>query len=136
MGDTCGTLRSMSIENEPHYRISASELASWLERQDEGSWWSVDGDPLLMGEVDLPCPAAKLADVIRAVGMDLLILAGGDAKGGTVSSADLDRIALTEDDGNRVFAMRWVNSSTDWVLVEDRDAARVGLAYLRRAAGS
>jgi hypothetical protein len=33
----------MSLRDEPHYRISSSELAAWLEAQGTDRWWSVDG---------------------------------------------------------------------------------------------
>jgi hypothetical protein len=64
----------MGTQDEPHFEIPASELAAWLERQGRDSWWSVDGDPLLMGRVRLPCAAEDLARAIREIGEPLLVL--------------------------------------------------------------
>jgi uncharacterized protein (DUF433 family) len=134
-----GILGPMSIKEEPHYTIDAGELATWLERQGADLWWSVDGDPLLMGDVSLPCPAPDLADAIRRINRPLLVLCDEPgANGETIVAADLDRVALKDNEGNRVLTMSWANGAREqeWVLLGDRDAARVGSSVLRRAAGS
>src|SRR5579862_5803212 len=33
------------IRGGPHYQVSSTDLAAWLE--DQGRWWNVAGDPLL-----------------------------------------------------------------------------------------
>ena len=44
----------MRIADSPHYLVQAGQLASWIEAQGEGTWWRVDGDPLLMSRTDVP----------------------------------------------------------------------------------
>ena len=34
------------------FDLTADELAKWIERQGDASWWSVDGDPLLYGNTE------------------------------------------------------------------------------------
>lgn len=129
----------MSIKEEPHYTIAAADLATWLEGQGTDLWWSVDGDPLLMGEVSFPCPAPELASTIRKIDRPLLILCDEEgANGRAVVAADLDRVAPKDEEGNRVLTLSWANGDLEreWVLVGDRDAARVGSSILRRATGS
>jgi hypothetical protein len=131
-------LTAMSIKDEPHYTISASELADWVEAKGAGSWWSVDGDPLLMGEVPFPCPAKQLATALRRITKPLLVLSGEpDADGRNILAADLDRVALRDSGEDRVLTLSWAGSDADgeWVLVEDRDAARIGSLVPRHATG-
>jgi len=131
-------LSAMSIKDEPHYTISASELAAWIEGKGPDSWWSVDGDPFLMGEVSFPCPAQQLAGALRRIAKPLLVLcAETDANGRNIMAAELDRIALRDSDESRALTLTWAGSDLEdeWVLVEDKDAARVGSSFLRHAAG-
>lgn len=128
----------MPIKDEPHYTINASELADWLESQGSGLWWSVDGDPLLMGDVSFPCPAPDLANAIRKVDKPLLVLCDeAGANGQTIVAADLDRVAMKDGEGNRVLTLSWANGARarEWVLVGDREAARVGLSVMHHATG-
>jgi hypothetical protein len=53
----------MSIRDRPHYVIKPAELAKWLDRHTD-NWWIVDGDPLLGGVVDFPCPSDELTEVL------------------------------------------------------------------------
>ena len=121
----------MAIQDEPHYELPARELSAWLDRQGQGSWWSVDGDPLLMGRVSFPCAAEDLAKAVRLIGQPLLVLdkdRGGDGR--LIAAADLDRLAEVEESGDRVFALCWKHRAPrpEWLLVEDRAAARVAHA--------
>jgi hypothetical protein len=129
----------MSIKDEPHYTIDAVELAAWLEGQGNELWWSVDGDPVLMGDVSFPCPAPDLARAIRKINKPLLVL-GDDAgaNGRTIVAADLDRVATDDAEGNRVLTLSWANGAVEreWVLAGDRDAARVGSSVLQHATGN
>src|SRR4051812_17217616 len=63
----------MSLRDEPHYRIAASELAAWLEAQGTDRWWNGDGDPLLTGRVSFPCPGDEVADELRRINRMLLV---------------------------------------------------------------
>src|SRR4051794_25920436 len=62
----------MSMSDKPHFEISSTELATWLERQPD-QWWTVDNDPLLMGRLDLPGPAEELAAELRRINRPLLV---------------------------------------------------------------
>lgn len=130
----------MSIKDEPHYTISAVELAAWLESQGNELWWSVDGDPILMGNVSFPCPAPNLARAIRKINKPLLVLGDDEpgADGRTIVAADLERVALKDAEGNQVLTLSWANGTpeNEWDLVGDRDAARVGSSVLQHATGN
>ncbi len=118
----------MAIQNEPHYEITAAELAAWLERQGPNSWWSIDGDPLLMGRVSLPCAAKELAKAIRQIGEPLLVLDKNSlGDGRTITADELDRLAEVDESTNRVFALCWKRRAPrpEWLLVEDQEAALV-----------
>ncbi|MBI4580346.1 MAG: hypothetical protein HY718_11630 [Planctomycetes bacterium] len=117
----------MGLKHKPHRRITAEQLATWLERQRD-AWWSVDGDPRLMEQVDFPCPGDELAPAIRNIGVDVLV---GDPGGkqlsrpGQVDADELDRYADTDNvDHERVFLCSWADSDIEWLLCEDiRSAA-------------
>jgi hypothetical protein len=114
---------SVRIRDLPHYRIAAAELAKWIADQDEESWWTVDGDPVLTQRVDFPCPGPDLAVALIQIGKSLLLLDPRDtstASEETISSQQLDDVAYTDDFGDRVFRLCWEDGpDVDWLLVED-----------------
>ncbi len=114
----------MSIRTEPHSTVSAETLAKWIDGQPD-RWWSVDGDPRLMGTVSFPCPSDELAPAIRKVGKDLLVLR--PENGPLVSEDPIDAGELAE-----MFAMSrnrrgsellfaWGDSEVEWLLLEDEE---------------
>jgi hypothetical protein len=116
----------MSVKEKPHYTLSAASLAGWIESQPE-TWWSVDGDPLLTGTVDFPCPSDELAPAIRKEGKDLLLYdrtPASRAHGEPIAGEKLDGLA---DRNNRrrarIFLLNWIDSDIDWLLVEDEAMA-------------
>ena len=112
----------MSVRNLPHYTLPAATLADWIERQPD-QWWSVDGDPRLMGDVDFPCPSDELAPAIRKIGKDLLLYdptPGSTAHGEAVASDRLANLADTDNWQHRkMYLCSWADSEIDWLLVED-----------------
>ena len=58
----------MNLTALPHYQLPTDALATWIEEQGTATWWSVDGDPLLMERLDLPCPGDELASELRKIG--------------------------------------------------------------------
>jgi hypothetical protein len=116
-------LASTRIRNLPHYTISAAELAVWIESQGDLSWWSVDGDPLLTGRLDFPCPGDELAAALRRVGKALILFDPRGTASSTGESIDANRLnelAPTDDSGNRVLQLCWEEGpDVDWLLVED-----------------
>lgn len=121
----------MAIQEEPHYELPALELAAWLDLQGRGSWWSVDGDSLLMGRVSFPCSAEDLAKAVRQIGEPLLVLdKDRTGNGQQITAADLDRLAEVDESTNRVFALCWKRRAprSEWLLVEDKAAAMVANA--------
>jgi hypothetical protein len=112
----------MSVRQKPHYTLSATTLAEWLESQPD-KWWSVDGDPLLTSTVDFPCPSDELASEIRRVGKNLLLQdknPGSQAHGEEIAGAQLDQLADTSGRRRRkIFRLSWADSDVDWLLLED-----------------
>jgi hypothetical protein len=118
---------STRIRDLPHFRISAEDLAKWIEDQGPDSWWSVDGDPLLMQSVGFPCPGEDLAAALRQLGKPLLLLDSREkpsAAGQTIRSTQLADAAYTDPSGGRVFPFCWEDGpDSDWLLVEDKESA-------------
>jgi len=120
----------MSIRQRAHYRLTTSELAQWLDQQGDDCWWSIDGDPLLTGLVSLPCPSGELAEALRQIRIPLLLQDkdnNSQAAGQSVLAEDLDRLAVTDNQGNRSFLLGWAHapaSDLGWLLVEDRETAQ------------
>jgi hypothetical protein len=129
------------IRSGPHYEIPAKELAAWLEEKGNDRWWSVDGDPLLGGMLDFPCPADELAAGLREVDQPLLIQAkkgDAEARGQPIGKEQLDAVAgkladnvhlIREGDlppwsSDRQLYMCWKGSTNDWLLSEESEAAR------------
>jgi hypothetical protein len=129
------------IRSGPHYELPADELAAWLEAQGNDRWWSVDGDPLLTGQLDFPCPADELAAELRQIGLPLLVQARKEdtgAKGQRIDRDKLDAIVgkITDNlhliregqlpawSSDRLLYLCWKGSTNDWLLCEDSEAAK------------
>ncbi len=110
-----------SIPAGPHYEISSSELAAWLDKQGDDRCWYIDGDPLLGGRLSFPCPGDELATELRKINRQLLVQAKEDdaaAKGQAIDAVKLDSaVARFRDD--RVLYLCWTGSPHEWLLVED-----------------
>ena len=113
----------------PRLELSSAELATWLDGQDEGLWWLVDGDPLLTGNVSFPCPGDILAEELRRLDRTLILVPPKDTPAGDrkLMSTDLD--AFAQKEGNRqerIFAFRWAHppQSEEWLLIEDKESAK------------
>jgi hypothetical protein len=125
-------LAIMSLQDEPHFEIEATDLADWLDQQGVDCWWSVDGDPLLMGELSFPCPGDDLAAKLRVISRTLLLFdpqERPDSQGQRVSREELSDLAwVHEQTGDRVFRLGWKQaaSDSDWVLAEDKETAKLG----------
>jgi hypothetical protein len=106
--------------------ISSRELARWLESQ-PGTWWLIDGDPLLTSSIGFPCPAGELAEELRRIGKDIIISTDktvGMDDGRQIDSLALARLADTENRyRERNFLARWQGSDIEWLLSEDKSAA-------------
>jgi hypothetical protein len=112
----------MTTEPVPHYRLSASALADWIEKQPD-KWWCVDGEPLLTSIVDFPCPSDELTTAVRRVGKDLMLKAqdpSSAAHGEMVGVDRLDDLAHSRNKKHRkVLQLSWKGSDVDWLLIED-----------------
>jgi hypothetical protein len=130
MGDT------MSLRDEPHYKIASSELAAWLEGQGTDRWWSVDGDPLLTGRLSFPCPADELAAELWRINRALLVQDRREpplGRGEPIFAHDLDGLVTRLGDNvqtngtapswakDRLFALCWEDRGDEWLLVEDEE---------------
>jgi hypothetical protein len=137
----------MSLRDEPHYQIAASELADWLERQGTDIWWSVDGDPSLIWRISLPCPADVLAAELRRIDRPLLVRDLNHApmaRGQQITAQKLDELVADRDDvpcavsGRRpgtgndcVLYLAWPDRDEEWMLLEDSPTTDL---YRREAA--
>jgi hypothetical protein len=141
----------MSIRDEPHSKIAASELADWLEQQGMDQWWTVDGDPLLGGRLSLPAPADELAAELRKIHRLLLVRdwrTPPQGHGERITARELDALvrrwgddvvvkgprALSLD--NRFFELCWEGQQDEWVLLEDLETTRSERENAARALGS
>lgn len=101
----------------------------------------MDGDPLLTGRLDFPCPAAELAAELRQIGQPLRVQARKEdtgAKGQKIDRDKLDTVAAKIADnlhlirggqlpawsGDRLLYLCWKGSTNDWLLCEDSEAAK------------
>lgn len=116
------------------HSISAAELADWIEKQGTERWWTVDGDPVLMGRLSLPCPGDELAHEIRAVNLPLVVFAETNE---VTSNEPLDADTLgsfvrtwggvspvgnegSSQPGERIIVLAWQRSpDSEWLLWED-----------------
>lgn len=117
---------SVDVDQIPHYRISAEEVARWLDQQGPNSWWTIDGDPYLMERIALPALSDQLAEAFRRAERWLIILdpqTRSNAKGETLNSGQLDALADHNPGQDRVFYMCWEDDPwrIEWLLAEDKD---------------
>jgi hypothetical protein len=123
------------IRSGPHYEISSTELACWLEEQAD-VWWNVDGDPLLTGLLSFPSTSDELAGILRRLNRPLLVQdrrAEPKGKGERIDGRKLDELATTLGNnvhvtnggakpswaGDRLFFFSWKDTPGEWLLVED-----------------
>jgi hypothetical protein len=124
----------MSIRDEPHFEITAVDLAAWIEQQGADRWWCVDGDPLLTGRIPYPAPGDEVAEDLRKINRVLLVRdkqQRPDSRGQRIGPSDLDGLAEREGEGlppepdrplfldDRVFYLSWKGGDIDWELNED-----------------
>jgi hypothetical protein len=127
---------TMSFRDEPHYKISSSELAAWLGGQGADRWWNVDGDPLLTGRLSFPCPADELAAELRRINRTLLVQdrrKTPSGRGEQIAARDLDSLVTRLGDNvqangtkppwanDRLFFLCWEDRGDEWLLVEDEE---------------
>jgi hypothetical protein len=107
------------IIERPHYRVEARDLAAWIDDQGEGTWWRVDGDPLLMGLLDLPCPPEELSAALRSIDKPLLVDDPDDfAAGQLLALEEVDRVVTVNRMGMRRMFLTWEDGTVDWLLSE------------------
>jgi hypothetical protein len=140
----------MSLRDEPHYRISSSELAAWLEAQGTDRWWNVDGDPLLTGRLSFPCPADELSDELRRINRVLLVQDRRKPPSGCaeqIVARDLDGLATRLGDNvrtngtppwasDRLFFLGWEDGGDEWLLAEDEETTECSRADASVARGA
>jgi hypothetical protein len=114
----------MSVHERPHYVVKPTELAKWLDRESD-TWWMVDGDPLLTGVVDFPCPSNELSEVLRRSKRELFlypvkpISTGSQPAGQTIKRQSLDELADQDNpQKRRTFLFTWSDREDEWLLVE------------------
>ncbi len=108
------------------HELPPAALAAWLRSQ-PATWWSVDGDPLLMERLNLPCPAEDLAGAIEASAKPLVLHVFGGVDMAGPDQDLLTRVAAAGEDtaGNRSMTLAWSGSDSSWLLIEDQDAAEL-----------
>jgi hypothetical protein len=114
----------MSPHERPHYVIKPSEIAKWLDRE-PGTWWIVDGDPRLTGEVDFPCPSGELSEALRRYDKKLFLFpaepnsTGPKPAGQEIDSERLNDLSDRDTPyGARTFLLSWPDRDEDWILTE------------------
>ena len=116
----------MSSHTIPTHDLSSRELASWLDRQADTSWWGVHGDPFLASRLTFPCSSNELADEIRRSTRGLVVYdpSGGELPaGGTATADNLDAFVEHAELGTRVLQLAWKESNGYWLLVEDEETS-------------
>jgi hypothetical protein len=107
--------------------ISSRELADWLDSQPD-CWWVAGPDDLLVSKADFPCPSDELAAVLRQVNKNIIIhtdKAIGIEDGRLISGRELPLLADTQNRyQNRDFLASWEGSDKEWLLTEDKWAAK------------
>ena len=122
---------AFQIRDLPHYRLSSSSvLGDWLDMQGKESWWSVDGDPLLMERLNFPCPGEELAKLLRLLDKPLLMFdsrAQPEAKGEMIGAAAIDDVANADPSHDeRVIQFCWADApDRGWLLCEDLESGRL-----------
>jgi hypothetical protein len=132
----------MAIKERPHYELSSTELARWLEWQGDDRWWNVDGDPFLGSHLHVPCPGDEFAAALRRFNRPLLLADKDDkpeARGQVVRAEDLDPLAdrlshfgPAGEVTDRALYLSWKGSDLDWLLVEDGETSESEARDARR----
>ena len=112
--------------SQAHVTVTASELADWIDQQSD-HWWFIDGDPILVPLVDVPCPSDELAQAIREVGKRVLIYDSAAAATPRTKSFDISQLDELADRENnrreRNFLCAWEGTELEWILIDDTEAA-------------
>jgi hypothetical protein len=126
----------MSFRDGPHYRIAASELATWLEGLGADRWWNVDGDPLLTGRLSFPCPVDELAAELRRINRTLVVQdrrQPASGRGELIVAQDLNKLVTRLRDNvqgvgktapwadDRLLLLCWEERGGEWLLIEDEE---------------
>ena len=124
----------MSIRDEPHFTITAADLATWIEQQGADRWWTVDGDPLLTGRIPYPAPGDEVAEDLRKINRVLLVRdkhERADSRGQRIGPSDLDGLVRRLGDDfppglerplwceDRILNCCWEGKDIDGDLIED-----------------
>jgi hypothetical protein len=133
----------MALTDHPHAELPAGVLADWLEQHSD-RWWTVDGDPLLGGLLDLPAPGDELAEQVRRVGRPLWVgLPSGppEVRNPIRTPEELtpfvqrwEHYSYPDEWLERLLYLKWQDKPEEWLLIEDsattegeaRDAAAYG----------
>lgn len=114
----------MSVLERPHYVIKPTELADWLDQEPE-TWWLVDGDPRLTGEVDFPCPSEELSEALRRYKRDLFFFPVEPSSmpsppaGQTIEGARFGELVDRDNPAKRrTWLLSWSDRDDEWLLVE------------------
>jgi hypothetical protein len=93
----------------------------------------VDGDPLLTGRLNFPCPADELAEELDRIDRPLLVAAkDAHAQGNQILASQLDELAVQRIgfsdrghvDQDRFFLLCWMGKDEEWALIEDLETTR------------
>jgi hypothetical protein len=108
------------IADGPHYRVQAQTLAAWIEQQGTSTLWRVDGDPVLMSNLEFPCPCDELAGELRRINTALLVADPNHMGAGQeVVTAQLSNLVESEELGVPTLYLSWQDGLTDWLLIKD-----------------
>ena len=113
-------------KTKQHVVVSSRKIAEWLDGQ-PGTWWNVDGDPVLTSEVDFPCPNEELAKGFRKHDSDIKVFTkkrNRPRAGEDLNSLELDDLVDKENPrGEKNLLAAWMGSDIEWLLSEDKDMA-------------
>jgi hypothetical protein len=112
---------SLSVAEQPHYVVQPYNLAEWILDQGDEAWWTVDGDPRLMSQLEFPAPPDELSEVIRRVNRPLLVVdPSGKASGEELLPEEINRVLEADEYGNRRLQLCWQGSPDGWLLIEEQ----------------
>ena len=116
----------VNVDEQPHYKIEAYNLASWIEDTAADSWWTSDGDVSLGSTVSFPCPSDELATALRRINRPLLLIdpsESPDADGQEITPNDLARIVGADEWGNRLLRLCWEGQHSPWEIIEEEPSS-------------
>lgn len=143
----------MTTQQTDGSSITTNDLAGWLDDQGHERWWTVDGDPLLMGRLDFPCPGDELAEELRSRNGRLVIIKrpGSAEEEKTLvhdehSAASKGRAGATVDIGHfveclgrdKALYLRWEDEPAEsvWMLIEDSETTESVRSEITVGAGA